>query len=91
MTRERNLDPEATMELPSLNPAADEDGQDFDPEQTLVREDWESTVIRRVAPHLAAVQSAIADSEGEERFGWESEGLRRLSRQVQQLRSGRNS
>jgi hypothetical protein len=49
-----------------------------------VREDWESTVIRRVAPHVAAVQDAVADDEaGEERFGWESEGLRRLSRVVQ--------
>ena len=43
-----------------------------------MREDWESTVIRRVAPHVAAVQDEVADDDAE-RFGWESEGLRRLS------------
>lgn len=87
MTRERNADPEATVEIemPSL-PAAGEDGEEFDPERTLVREDWESTVIRRVAPHLAAVQSDIDDDE--QRFGWESESLRRLSRELQELQSG---
>ena len=52
-------------------------------EQTLVREDWESVVIRRVAPHVEAVQEAVADDEGEPGFGWESEALRRLSREVQ--------
>jgi hypothetical protein len=46
-------------------------------------------VIRRVAPHVEAVQDAVAEAdEGEERFGWESEGLRRLSREVQQQKSG---
>jgi hypothetical protein len=41
-------------------------------------------VIRRVAPHVAAVQDEVVDDQtGEERFGWESEGLRRLSREVQ--------
>ena len=50
----------------------------------MVREDWESTVIRRVASHVAAVQSAIAeDGNGEKRFGWESEGLRRLALELQ--------
>jgi hypothetical protein len=47
-----------------------------------VREDWESTAIRRVAPHVAAVQGEVAAAD-EERFGWESEALRRLSREVQ--------
>jgi hypothetical protein len=56
--------------------------KDFDPERTLVREDWESTAIRRVAPHIAAVQDEVAATD-EERFGWESEALRRLSREVQ--------
>jgi len=61
----------------------DSDEAEIDPEQTLVREDWETTVIRRVAPHLAAVQSAVAEDLGaENRFGWETEGLRRLSRQL---------
>ena len=59
----------------------DED-ENFDPEKTLVREDWESVVLRRVAPHVEAVQEAVAD-EDDESFGWESEGLRRLSREVQ--------
>jgi hypothetical protein len=45
-----------------------------------VREDWESVVLRRVAPHVEAVQEAVED---EESFGWESAGLRRLSREVQ--------
>lgn len=80
MTTERDYDPEATVEMPrpvQIEP----DLEDEDPEKTLVREDWESTVIRRVAPHLAAVQSAVGeDSIAEARFGWETEGLRRLSR-----------
>jgi hypothetical protein len=90
MTIERDPDSEPTVEIqrpvPAPKPTAEVEDvdQDFDPEKTLVREDWESTVIRRVAPHVAAVQDAVADDEaGEERFGWESEGLRRLSRVVQ--------
>ncbi|HEX7116007.1 MAG TPA: hypothetical protein VF193_12820 [Steroidobacter sp.] len=93
MTRERDPDPEATQDeatvkLPRpIQP--DEELEDIDPEKTLVREDWESTVIRRVAPRVNEVQEA-ADShpEGEERFGWESEGLKRLSREVKQLARG---
>lgn len=88
MTTERDPDSEPTVEIqrPAPQPRSDGDGADdnFDPEQTLVREDWESVVIRRVAPHVEAVRDAVADDEeGEERFGWESEGLRRLSREVQ--------
>lgn len=89
-TEERDLDSEPTVEIqrptPASKPTAEvEDGdQNFDPEKTLVREDWESVVIRRVAPHVAAVQEEVTDDvEGAERFGWESEGLRRLSREVQ--------
>ena len=57
MTIEREFDPDATVEMPSphidgLNDT-DVDEEEVDPEQTLVREDWETTVIRRVAPHLA--------------------------------------
>jgi hypothetical protein len=84
MTIERDPDSEPTVEIqrPVPQPAADigEVDQDFDPERTLVREDWESKVIRRVAPRVAAVQD---EEIGEGRFGWESEGLRRLSREVQ--------
>ena len=87
MTTERDPDSEPTVEIqrPAVpQPAAEiEDvDQNFDPERTLVREDWESTAIRRVAPHVAAVQDEVADDD-EERFGWESEALRRLSRVVQ--------
>jgi hypothetical protein len=87
MTTERDPDTEPTVEieLPMIPPKAESGGddQDFDPEKTLVREDWESVVIRRVAPRVAAVQEQVAEENGEERFGWESEGLRRLSRVVQ--------
>ena len=86
MTTERDPDTEPTVEIqrPAVpQPAAEiEDvDQDFDPERTLVREDWESTAIRRVAPHIAAVQDEVTDED--EPFGWESEALRRLSRVVQ--------
>jgi hypothetical protein len=85
MTIERDPDSEATIEMPSpLTPVPD-DLEDFDPEKTLVREDWESTVIRRVAPHVAALHDDAGesgDADGVERYGWESEGLRRLSQEV---------
>lgn len=74
---------EATVKMPRL-PESDKDDKEFDPESTLVREDWESTVIRRIAPHVAAVQSQVAEEPGDEnRFGWESESLRRLAHEVQ--------
>jgi hypothetical protein len=87
-TEERDPDLEPTVEIqrpiPAPRPSAEDADQEFDPEKTLVREDWESVVIRRVAPHVEAVQDAVADDDdGAERFGWESEGLRRLSREVQ--------
>lgn len=97
MTAER--DPSFDPELPdseetvkirrpaTITPADEE--EDFDPESTLVRDDWESTVIRRVAPHIAAVQSEVAeDPVGEDRFGWESVGLRRLAHEVQKVGEG---
>ena len=88
MTIERDPDTEPTVEIkrPVPTPGAEiEDvDQDFDPERTLVREDWESAVIRRVAPHVVAVQDEVAEDDADsERFGWESEGLRRLSKVVQ--------
>ena len=91
MTTERDSDSEPTVEIqrpvvpqPALEieDVDQEFDKDFDPERTLVREDWESTAIRRVAPHVAAVQDEVA-ADDEERFGWESEALRRLSRVVQ--------
>ena len=87
MTTERDPDTEPTVEIERPNlpaPVAEiEDGDhDFDPEKTLVRDDWESTAIRRVAPHIAAVQDEVVASD-EEPFGWESEDVRRLSRVVQ--------
>lgn len=82
MTIEREFDPDATLEMPRpvlIDPELEEE----DPEKTLVREDWESKVIRRVAPHVAAVQSTVAeDAAIESRFGWETETLRLLSRVV---------
>ena len=84
MTIEREFDPDATVEMPRpVQIDTDLDEEEVDPEQTLVREDWETTVIRRVAPHVAAVQSSVAeDSAAEARFGWETAGLRRLSQEV---------
>jgi hypothetical protein len=85
MTTERDPDTEPTVEIqrPVPQPKPESDDENFDPERTLVREDWESVVLRRVAPHVEAVQEAVADDDADERFGWESEGLRRLSREVQ--------
>lgn len=85
MTDERK-DPaaEATVKMPRpLLEELAEDIEEIDPEKTLVRENWESIVIRRVAPHVAAVQSQMAeDPAAESRYGWESEGLRRLAEGV---------
>jgi hypothetical protein len=83
MTTEREPDNDPTIEMPRPVPHPDAEIEDIDPEQTLVREDWESTVIRRVAPRVAAVQDEFSDETSDEPFGWESEGLRRLSRVVQ--------
>lgn len=85
---DKDVDATVKMPRPGAPPSsqqipAETDDPEFDPESTLVREDWESTVIRRVAPHVVAVQSQVAeDSAGERRFGWESEGLRRLAHEV---------
>lgn len=81
MTIEREYDPDATVEMPRPI-QIDPELEDEDPEKTLVREDWESAVIRRVAPHVAAVQSAAEDGAIDSRFGWETETLRLLSRVV---------
>jgi len=78
---------DATVKMPKL-PGADssQEEEEFDPDSTLVREDWESTVIRRIAPHVAAVQSEVGENAaGENRFGWETEGLRRLAYEVQKV------
>jgi hypothetical protein len=87
MTDERDPASDATVKMP--RPQLDEiseDVEEIDPEKTLVREDWESVVIRRVAPHVAAVQSSMAeDSNAEDRFGWESAGLRRLAAGLRQV------
>lgn len=81
MSAERDTASDATVKMPK--PQLEEiceDLEELDPEKTIVREDWESVVIRRVAPHVAAVQSAMAeDSASDSRYGWESEGLRRLA------------
>lgn len=78
-----DVDATVTMPRPSSEQLPEADDPEFDPERTLAREDWESTVIRRVAPHVVAVQSQVAeDSVGEGRFGWEAEVLRRLAHEV---------
>lgn len=86
MTKEReedrDQDSEATVQMPRPKKIpVPEELEDADPEKTLVREDWESTVIRRVAPRLAEVQDEVEADD--DRFGWESEGLKRLSRELQ--------
>lgn len=80
MTAERDpaLD-EDTVQMPRPQLGEREDEMEVDPEKTIVRENWESVVIRRVAPHVAAVQSEWEDGADESRYGWESEGLRRLA------------
>lgn len=83
MTAERETDADATVKLPQVEGEAI-DIEELDPDATLVRDDWEATVIRRVAPHVAAVQSQVAEhSSGESRFGWESAVLRRLAHELQ--------
>lgn len=78
MTTERDPDSEATVEMPRPALPVPDEIEDIDPEKTLVRDDWESTAIRRVAPRIAEIQDEVeADA-----FGWESEGLRRLSRRL---------
>lgn len=73
------LEPTVELPRPQLDEMVDE-LEEIDPDKTLVREDWESIVIRRVAPRVAAVHSQMADdSATESRYGWESEGLRRLA------------
>lgn len=79
--RDQDHDHDATVVMP--RPASiDEELEDVDPEATLVREDWESTVIRRVAPRVAEVEANA------EQFGWESKVLRHLSRELQRATPG---
>lgn len=85
-----NPDTDVTVKMPRPTsgslPEISEDSEDFDPDRTLVREDWESTVVRRVAPHVAAVRSKLEADQGssaDERFGWESVGIRRLADELQ--------
>jgi hypothetical protein len=80
MSADRDPATDETVRMPQPLVEREQDIEEIDPEKTLVRENWESIVIRRVAPHVAAVQSAMAEgSGGESRYGWESEGLRRLA------------
>ena len=77
----RDQDTDATVRMPRPVPPVDEKLEDVDPDETLVRDDWESTVIRRVAPRIAEVQSDVEAHA--DQFGWEREGLKRLSRELQ--------
>lgn len=47
--------------------------------------DWESLVVQRIAHHVNAVRQVADDASV---FGWESEGLRRLSREVARAKLG---
>ncbi|HEX2492358.1 MAG TPA: hypothetical protein VHK24_01195 [Steroidobacter sp.] len=69
------------MPRPVLPVVVDEELEDADPDQTVARDDWESTVIRRVAPRVAQVREEVESDD--DRYGWENEGLRRLSRELQ--------
>lgn len=85
MTTERDMDNDATVRMPrptSPEQVEVEDIEPFDPEKTIAREDWESTVIRRVAPRVAEVRDQVAGDPGDEAFGWETDVLRRLSREL---------
>jgi hypothetical protein len=51
MTTERDNDPDATVRMPL--PRLDTDTEDFDPEKTIVREEWEGVRkkdLRRADP-----------------------------------------
>ena len=69
--------------MPKGTPNVPERLEDVDPEQTLAREDWESTAIRRVTPHVKAVDGDLDGGQSSgSRYGWETESLKRLSREV---------
>ena len=75
-------DSDATVKLPRpLLPEVDDEVENVDPEQTLVRDDWESTAIRRVTPHVKAVDGELSSEGNESRYGWETESLKRLSKE----------
>ncbi len=80
-----DFDPEATVAMPRPFGQVDESLEDVDPEQTIARDDWESVVLRRVAPRVTAVKNAVGDRFEDDRFGWESKGLRRLSQEVERV------
>jgi hypothetical protein len=84
MTAERDNDLDATVKMPQPVVQVNEELENIDTEKTVVREDWESTVIRRVAPRIAAMQDEIGDddAEGNGPYGWETGSLRRLSQEV---------
>jgi hypothetical protein len=77
----RDQDAEATMKMPKpVVPEIPRDLENVDPEKTIAREDWESTAIRRVSPHVKAVDKDLERDAA--RYGWETESLRRLSKEV---------
>lgn len=49
MTIERDKDPDATVKMPLPLPRLDTELEDIDPEQTLVREEWDAVAPRRSA------------------------------------------
>jgi hypothetical protein len=76
-------DSEATVKLPKpVVPEVTDSLENVDPEQTIARDDWESTAIRRVTPHVKAVDGELNGEGSGSRYGWETESLKRLSREV---------
>jgi hypothetical protein len=83
-TRDQDLDATVKMPQPVAIPKVPEGLENADPEHTLVRDvqdDWESTAIRRVLPHVKAVDSELKDSD-DARYGWETESLKRLVKEA---------
>jgi hypothetical protein len=48
MTIESDVDPDATVKMPLPFPQGDQDAEEFDPERTLVREEWQG--VRHLTP-----------------------------------------
>jgi len=56
---------------------------DQSPVRRRLHSDWESAVMRHVAPRVAELEEqAQREGGSEQRYGWESVGLRHLSRSL---------
>ena len=50
MTTERDRDGDATVKMPQLVPQPEKDLEHFDPEKTIVREEWDGVMRRTHVP-----------------------------------------